>query len=121
MKHRKGNPKLGMKTSHRMSVIRNMTTCLFVSKHITTTLPMAKALRTFAERIITRAKNGVDSLHTMRDIIGVLHSDIAVKTLFSDIVTAVANRNGGYLRITKLGFRRSDAAPIAKVEFVDQI
>lgn len=122
MRHRKANNKIGLKTSHRLSLLKNMTTALFLHGHVTTTLAKAKALRVFAEPIVTRARywHKLNPLHAMRLVSSILHSQGVVKHLFEVVLGKVGERPGGYLRVVKLGFRSGDGSDIAKLEFVDQ-
>ena len=104
-------------------MMRNLACSLIEHRRIKTTLAKAKALRPFAERLVTLGKRGSDSLHARRHAISILGSNElaqrSVKALIDEIAPAHADRQGGYCRITKLGQRRSDSAPMAFIEWVD--
>ena len=117
MRHHRKTVKLQRTASHRNALLANMTCSLIEHKRIRTTLAKAKALRPYAEKMVTLAKRG--DLHARRIAVGYLHQKDAVKALFEDIALACKDRQGGYLRITKLGQRRSDSAPMAFIEWVD--
>ncbi len=110
-KHRK----LGVNPSHRRAMLKNLAENLIRHKRIKTTDSRAKALREFIEPIITKAKKG--DLTSRRMVLRKLHKD-AVQTLFNEIGPAFADRPGGYTRIIKLGFRRSDSAAVSLIELV---
>ncbi len=117
MRNRKKTVKLGRDTAHRRSLLANLTCSLIQHGKIRTTLGKAKALRPVAEKMVTLGKRG--DLHARRQAVAFLrHKDI-VKTLFEDVAPAAADRQGGYCRITKLGARQSDSAPMALIEWVD--
>jgi large subunit ribosomal protein L17 len=118
MRHRHGLRKLNKTSSHRLAMFRNMTNSLLKHEIIKTTLPKAKELRRVAEPLITLGKeptlaNKRTAFNRMRD------RDMVVK-LFDEIGPRYKNRNGGYLRILKFGFRVGDNAPMALVELVDR-
>ena len=117
MRHNKKFNHLGRTKSHREALLSNMTVSLIKAKRITTTVAKAKALRVYAEPIINRAKE--DSTNNRRIVFSYLQDKEAVKELFGEISTKVANRPGGYLRILKLGNRLGDNAATAMIEFVD--
>ncbi|MEM9282852.1 MAG: 50S ribosomal protein L17 [Verrucomicrobiota bacterium] len=121
MRHRSKTVKLQRDKAHRESLLRNLASSLIEHKQIRTTLAKAKALRPFADKLVTLAKN--NTLHSRRRAIALLGSnDLAkrsVKVLFDEIGPASADRQGGYTRIIKLGQRRSDSAPMALIEWVD--
>lgn len=121
MRHRRKTVKLQRKVAHRDAMLRNLACSLIEHRRIKTTLAKAKALRPFAEKLVTLGKR--DSLHSRRRAISLLGSNElaqrSVKALFDDIATAHADRQGGYCRITKLGQRRSDSADMAFIEWVD--
>ena len=117
MRHGKKFNHLGRKTAHRKSMLANMTCSLIEHKRINTTLAKAKALRIFAEPIITKSKN--DTTHNRRMAFKSLRNKYSVTELFKNIAVKVADRPGGYLRIIKLGTRLGDNAEMAMVEFVD--
>ncbi len=116
MRHRMGGKKLGRKTAHRMSMLRNLVTSLLSHEHIRTTLPRAKAVRPVAERMITLGKR--ESLHARRQALGFIKDPAIVSKLFSDLAPRYADRKGGYTRIIKLGFRDGDGAQTALVELL---
>ena len=117
MRHQKKTIKLGRTASHRKALLANQVCSLIEHQRIKTTLAKAKAVRPLAEKMVTLGKKG--SLHARRTALAVLRQKDAVKKLFDDIAPRSASRNGGYTRIIKLGQRRSDAAPIAFLEWVD--
>ena len=117
MRHGKKINHLGRKSQHRKSMLANMAVSLIKSKRINTTLPKAKALRKYIEPILTRAKE--DSLHTRRIIFSTLQDKIALTELFGGIAEKIANRNGGYTRILKTGYRSGDNAETCMIELVD--
>ena len=109
-------PRLGGGPAHESLLLRNMATSLFKHGKITTTETKAKRLRPLAERLVTEAKRG--DLHARRRVMAQLTEKSVVHTLFTDIAPQVADRKGGYTRITKLGFRKGDNAPLALIELV---
>ncbi len=111
MRHNKKFNHLGRTASHRASLLSNMASSLIMHKRITTTLAKAKALKKYVEPLITRSKN--DTTTSRRVVFRYLQDKYAVKELFGEIATRVADRPGGYTRIIKLGTRQGDAAPIA--------
>lgn len=117
MKHGRKVPKLQRDASHRKALLANLTCSLIEHRRIRTTLAKAKALRPYAEKLVTLGKRG--DLHARRLAVGTLHNKGLVKKLFEEIAVASKDRNGGYTRITKLGQRRSDSAPMAYIEWVD--
>ena len=118
MRHRKAGRQLNRTSSHREAMFRNMASSLFRHELIKTTLPKAKELRRVAEPLITLAKT--DSVHTRRLAFSRLRDKEAVGKLFVELGPRYQGRPGGYLRILKCGYRRSDAAPMAYVELVDR-
>lgn len=116
MRHRKTGRKLGRTASHRKALLSNLATELFLNKSIKTTTPKAKVLRSTAERLITFAKKG--DLASRRHVLSIVRNKQIVKTLFEEIAEKYTNRNGGYLRIVKLGSRPGDGAPLSIVELV---
>lgn len=116
MRHRKAGRRLGRTTSHRKATMKNLAVALFTHKAIETTLAKSKELRVFAEPLITLAKT--DSVTNRRRAFAALRHDAAVKTLFTEIGPTFAQRPGGYTRILHLGFRKGDAAPLARIELV---
>jgi large subunit ribosomal protein L17 len=112
---RKG-PRLGGSPSHQRLLLANLAAHLFEAGAITTTVTKAKALRPYAERLITKAKRG--DVHQHRLVVARLHDKDAAYKLFNEIAPRYSDRNGGYLRILKLGPRPGDNAPMARVELV---
>ncbi len=119
MRHRKSGRQLNRNSSHRKAMFRNMACSLFEQKIIKTTLPKAKELRRVVEPLITHAKKN-DSVSGRRYAFDRLRSDEAVAALFNDVAPRSKDRNGGYVRILKCGFRTGDKAPMAFVELVDR-
>lgn len=117
MRHRKKTVKLGRKAQHRDALLANQVCSLIEHARIRTTLAKAKAVKPLAERMVTLGKKG--DLHARRNAISILRKEDAVKKLFEEIAPRAAERNGGYTRIIKLGPRKSDAAPLAYIEWVD--
>ncbi len=118
MRHRHGLRKLNRTSSHRLAMLRNMTVSLLKHEAIKTTLPKAKELRRVVEPIITLGK--IDTLANKRLAFSRLRDRDIVGKLFSEIGPRYKARNGGYLRILKMGFRVGDNAPMAYVELVDR-
>ena len=117
MRHQKKTVKLGRTAEHRKALLANQVCSLIEHQRIKTTLAKAKAVRPLAEKMVTLGKNG--SLHARRTALAVLRQKNAVKKLFEDIAPRSAERKGGYTRIIKLGVRKSDAAKVALLEWVD--
>lgn len=117
MRHNKAINHLGRKSAHRKAMLANMASSLIIHKRIQTTVAKAKALRMYAEPLISKAKD--DSTHSRRIVFSYLKDKYAVTELFRTIAPKIADRPGGYLRILHVGFRRGDAAEMALVEFVD--
>ena len=109
-------PRLGGSSSHERLMLRNMATSLFMHGKITTTETKAKRLRPVAERLVTFAKRG--DLHARRRVMQQITDKSVVHELFANIAPQVADRQGGYTRITKLGYRKGDNAPMALIELV---
>ena len=118
MRHARKTVKLQRRASHRDALLANLVVSLVEHKQIKTTLAKAKAVRPFAEKMVTLGKRG--DIQARRLVKGYLHSDAAVKEIFAVIAPASATRQGGYTRITKLGQRMTDSAPMAFIEWVDQ-
>ena len=127
MRHRVAHRKLGRVTEHRVAMLRNQATALIRYEHIETTVPKAKELRPFVERLITIAKRGVAAgdgngrlLHARR-LVGreLVDGEVVIK-LFDTIAPRFADRPGGYTRILRLGFRRGDSAEMAQLELARQ-
>lgn len=117
MRHGKKYNHLGRKAGHRKATLRNLSLALIEHKRITTTLAKAKALRIHIEPLVTKAKT--DSTHNRRTVFSYLQNKSAIKELFGPIAAKVGDRPGGYVRVIKTGFRRSDGAEMAMIEFVD--
>jgi large subunit ribosomal protein L17 len=118
MRHRVAHRKLGRVTPHRKALLRNLATALFERERIRTTLPKAKELRPFAEKLITLAKREDDRLHARRQAAAQLQDPVVVQKLFDTIGARFATRPGGYTRILRLGPRQGDGAEMAYLELV---
>jgi large subunit ribosomal protein L17 len=125
MRHNVAHRKLGRVTEHRLAMIRNQAIALLRHERIETTIPKAKELRPFVERLITIAKRGVASgeangkaLHARRLVLAEIPDKDVVSKLFDEVAPRFAERPGGYTRILRVGFRRGDAAEVAQVELV---
>ena len=119
MAHSKSGRKLGRKTAHRKALMANLATALITHKKIKTTDAKAKELRMFIEPLITFAKRG--DLHARRQVLKKITHKSVVRELFEAVGPTFTNRDGGYTRITKLGFRDNDCAPMSMIEFVDMV
>lgn len=117
MRHNKKFNHLSRKAPHRAAMFSNMATSLIMHKRITTTLQKAKALRVYVEPLITKAKE--DTTASRRVVFSYLQNKYAISELFGEVATKVADRQGGYTRIIKLGKRASDDADMAFIELVD--
>lgn len=117
MRHGDKINNLGRTDSHRKALLSNLACALIENKRIFTTLAKAKALRMYVEPLITKSKE--DTTHSRRTAFSYLKNKTAVSTLFKDVAVKVAERNGGYTRIIKTGFRQGDAAEMAMIELVD--
>ncbi len=117
MNHKNGFNPLSRTTAHRRAMSRNMVTSLFRYERITTTEAKAKEVRKAAEKLITRAK--VDSVHNRREAAKFIADEKILNKLFTEIGPRMKDRNGGYTRILKLGFRQGDAADTVIFELVD--
>ncbi|MGC4128787.1 MAG: 50S ribosomal protein L17 [Bergeyella sp.] len=117
MRHGKKFNHLGRTASHRSALLSNMACSLIEHKRINTTVAKAKALRVYVEPILTKAKE--DTTHNRRTVFSYLQSKEAVTELFRTVAPKIAERNGGYTRIIKTGFRPGDAADTALIELVD--
>lgn len=117
MRHGKKFNHLGRKAPHRKALLRNLAIALITHKRINTTLAKAKALRLFIEPLVTKSKK--DTTHSRRVVFSYLQNKDAIKELFGPVSVKVGDRPGGYVRIIKTGFRKSDAAEMAMIEFVD--
>jgi len=119
MRHNKIGRKLGRKTAHRKALMSNLASALITHKRIKTTDAKAKELRMYIEPLVTFAKKG--DLHSRRQVLKKIRHKSIVRELFDNIGPTFSNRNGGYTRIIKLGFRDNDCAPISMIEFVGMI
>jgi large subunit ribosomal protein L17 len=124
MRHRRKTVKLGRRADHRDALLANLACSLIEHNRIKTTVAKAKALRPYVEKLVTKART--NSVHARRLVAGKLgpnslRVEKVVTKLFGDIAPLNANRPGGYTRIIKLGPRQSDAAPMALIEFVEQV
>ncbi|MGC6536810.1 MAG: 50S ribosomal protein L17 [Candidatus Puniceispirillaceae bacterium] len=118
MRHRYAGRKLNRTSKHRQMLFRNMAQALIKHEQIVTTLPKAKELRPVIEKLITLGKRG--DLHARRQAFAKLRDDAMTKKLFEVLGPRYAERNGGYARVLKAGFRYGDAAPMAVIELVDR-
>ena len=118
MRHRKAGVKLNRTSSHRKAMFRNMVTSLLKHEKIRTTDVKAKALRAWVDHIITLAKRG--DLHARRQALSIVREKKVVHKLFAEASDKFGGREGGYTRITKLGFRKGDAAPVSIIELITQ-
>jgi len=124
MRHRVANRKLGRVTEHRIAMLRNQAQALLEHGHIETTVPKAKELRPFVERLITLAKRGLAdggegrALTARREVLRDIPNRDTVAKLFTDIAPRYASRPGGYTRLLRIGFRQGDAADLALVELL---
>ncbi len=112
-------PRLGGSPAHERLILANLATALFEHGQITTTEAKARRLRPYAERLITKAKRG--DLHARRQVMALIRDKYVVHVLFTEIGPRYANRHGGYTRITKLGPRKGDAAPMAVIALVEPL
>ncbi|HWA17955.1 MAG TPA: 50S ribosomal protein L17 [Devosia sp.] len=118
MRHGNTNRKLNRTASHRKAMFANMSAALIKHEQIVTTLPKAKELRPIVEKLVTLGKRG--DLHARRQAIAQVRDETQVQKLFSVIGPRYKDRQGGYLRILKAGFRYGDDAAVAVIEFVDR-
>ncbi|MEM7730799.1 MAG: 50S ribosomal protein L17 [Pseudomonadota bacterium] len=118
MRHRIAHRKLNRTASHRKAMFANMSSSLVEHEQIVTTLPKAKELRPFVEKLVTLAKKG--DLNSRRIAIARMRNKEQAKKLFDVIGPRYADRSGGYIRVMKAGFRYGDNAPMAVIEFVDR-
>lgn len=117
MRHGKKFNHLGRKKGHRRALLANLTISLIEHKRINTTLAKAKALRVYAEPLITKSK--LNTTHSRRVVFSYLQNKAAIEELFGPVAEKVADRPGGYLRVIHTGFRKGDGAEMAMIEFVD--
>ncbi len=118
MRHRLTGRKLNRTKEHRKALFKNMANALVKHEQITTTLPKAKELRPFVEKLVTLGKKG--GLHNWRNAHATLRDETMTHKVFGALATRYKERNGGYIRIMKAGFRKGDNAPMAVIEFVDR-
>jgi large subunit ribosomal protein L17 len=118
MRHGVAGRKLGVTSSHRLAMFRNMAVALIKHEQITTTLPKAKELRPVAEKLITLGKRG--GLHARRQAYAQLRDDVIVAKLFGALADRYKARPGGYCRVLKAGIRYGDAADMAVIELMDR-
>lgn len=117
MRHKHGYRKLGRTSSHRSALLKNLSIAIIANGKIETTLPKAKELRSYIEKLITKARVGDFNAH--RAVFASLQDKEATKKLVKEIAPKYAGRNGGYTRILKTRIRRGDAAEMAYIELVD--
>ena len=117
MRHLKQGRKLGRTTAHRKALLRNLATALLEHERIVTTEPKAKELRRVTDKLVTLGKRG--NLHARRQALQTVQSNSVVQKLFNEIAPRFAERQGGYTRILRLGYRAGDAAAMAVIELVD--
>src|ERR1700728_13796 len=118
MRHGVAGRKLGVTSTHRLAMFRNMAVALIKHEQITTTLPKAKELRPVTERLITLGKRG--GLHARRQAYAQLRDDVIVAKLFDVLAERYKTRAGGYCRVLKAGVRYGDAADMAVIELMDR-
>ena len=118
MRHGMSGRKFSRTSSHRKAMFENMAAALLKHEQITTTLPKAKDLRPIVEKLITLGKRG--GLHCRRQALSMLQDTTVTEKLFSAIAERYKERQGGYIRIVKAGFRYGDSAPMAVIELVDR-
>jgi large subunit ribosomal protein L17 len=118
MRHAKTHRKFNRRSDHRRSMLANLAASLIKHEQIVTTLPKAKDLRPVVEKLVTLGKRG--GLHARRQAISQMRDIAMVKKLFEVIGPRYKDRNGGYTRVLKAGFRHGDSAPVAVIEFVDR-
>lgn len=116
MRHGRTINRLGRHASHRKALVRNLLTSLVLGDRIETTLAKAKAVRSWADQMVTLGKQS--SLHARRQARRYLYTDQAVARLFATLAPRFAERHGGYTRLLKIGFRRGDATPMALLEYL---
>src|ERR1700679_854024 len=118
MRHQMSGRKLGRKSGHRRAMFANLAQALIKHEQISTTLPKAKDLRPVVEKLVTLGKRG--GLHARRQAISQMRDIAMVRKLFDVLGPRYKERNGGYTRVMKAGFRYGDSAPVAVIEFVDR-
>lgn len=118
MRHKVRGRKFSRNTTQRRALLANLVAAVIEHEQVVTTLPKAKDIRPLVEKMVTLGKRG--DLHARRQALSYLYSEEVVSKLFSIIADRYKDRKGGYTRVLKYGFRRSDAAPMAVIEFVDR-
>ncbi len=118
MRHRLSGRKLNRTSSHRKAMFANMAAALVKHEQIKTTLPKAKELRPFVEKLVTLGKRG--DLHARRQIIAKTRDEKTAAKLIDTLAQRYEGRQGGYIRVLKAGYRRGDNAPMAVIEFIDR-
>lgn len=118
MRHLKSGKKLSRSVSHRRALLRNMASSFILHERAETTLPKAKTLKGVVEKLVGMAKK--DDLHKRRQAYSYLMDKSAVHKLFTDVAPRFKNRNGGFTRVVRTGFRHGDAAQMALIEFVEK-
>lgn len=118
MRHNHGYRKLGRTSSHRAALLKNLTIAIINSGKIETTLPKAKELRSYVEKLITRARKGDSEAH--RFVFAALQDKAATNKLVTEVAPKYAGRNGGYTRIIKTRIRKGDAAEMAFIELIGE-
>ena len=118
MRHNMKGRKLNRTSAHRKAMLANMAAALIKHEQITTTLPKAKELRPYVEKLVTLGKRG--DLHARRLAVSNVRDESMVQKLFSTLSERYQSRNGGYIRVLKAGFRYGDNAPLAIIELVDR-
>jgi large subunit ribosomal protein L17 len=116
MRHRNAGTKLGRNTSHRRALLRNLTTSVLLEDRVQTTVAKAKAVRPLVEKMITLGKKG--DLHSRRQALSYLMTDASVERLFDVVAPRYGDRQGGYLRIVRTGFRKGDGGEKAVIELL---
>jgi len=117
MRHRLKGSKLGRTASHKKATMRSLSIALLTHHRVVTTLAKAKELRRYVEPIINRSKE--DTMHNRREVFSFIHDNKTVTKLFDEIGLKVADREGGYTRVVKIGYRTGDSADMAVIELVD--
>jgi large subunit ribosomal protein L17 len=117
MRHGKTFNHLGRKSAHRKALLKNLACALIEHKRITTTLAKAKALRLYIEPLLTKSKT--NDTHSRRVVFSYLQNKEAIKELFGPVAEKIGDRPGGYVRVIRTGFRRTDGSEMAMIELVD--
>lgn len=117
MRHGKTFNHLGRKSAHRKALLKNLACALIEHKRITTTLAKAKALRLYIEPLLTKSK--INDTHSRRVVFSYLQNKEAIKELFGPVAEKIGDRPGGYVRVLRTGFRRTDGSEMAMIELVD--